>query len=125
MVYAVILPGAPALSCFGLLAVLRLLLFGLFQGLPVWFACLFVCCWEEGVEFVLCGLLFLVLAVEERVLLARWGFRRSWLFSLVLPGLRRSSRSFCIWAVFAAFSMLRGTRQVERFVACSFGICRK
>ena len=91
--------------------------------LPVWVRLALGSCWlpavcvgpvsspsGEGVEFVLCGLLFLVLAVVERVLLARWGFSRSWLFSLVHPGLRRSSRSFCIWAVSRHFFVLRGTR---------------
>ena len=63
-----------------------------------------------GVEFVLCGLLFLVLAVEERFLLARWGFRRSLLFSLVHPGLRRSSRKFLYLGRFTAFFELRSAR---------------
>ena len=35
------------------------------------------------------------------------------------------SRCFAGPAVFAAFCELRGARQVERFAACSFDICRK
>ena len=42
------------------------------------------------------------------------------LLFMVRPGLRRFPHGFCIWAVFAAFSELRGVRQVERFAECSF-----
>ena len=136
VVFAVFFPGAPAVSCFGLLAVLRLLLIGLFRG------------------FLFGSLVFWVLLVAGRLcrprLVASRGGRRVCPVWLAVLGPRSGGArppgslglqsllalfsgspwtssifsQFLYLGRFAAFFVLRSTRQVERFSVCSSGICR-
>ena len=108
MVYAVIRPGALAVSRFAFLRFAVFLLCPL-SSPPV-----------EGFVFVLCWFPFLVPSFVELILLLAGASVAPGSGCLVLPGLRRLPRSFRYLGRFAAASRVAGTRQVERFAECSF-----
>ena len=144
-------PWALDLSNVDVLAVLCPLLLGLLSCSSLWGFFLCVVSVVEVVVLLFFRLLFFVVFLAAFPLLSGWcscPWLSRWIpwllgsgCGVVLPsacpsfpgfvfeelvhGILPISTRFRILPVFAAFSELRGARQVERFAACSFDICRE
>ena len=147
MAYAVILPGRWGLRTWTSFAVLCPLLFALWSCSSLWGFFVCVVSVVEVAVLLLFRLLFFVVCLAAFPLLSSWSscswlsrwipwlpgagcgvvlaLRVSFVPGFCLRGARlwyfcRVRRGYVFWPFFAAFSELRGARQVERFAQCSF-----